>query len=302
MNWSNERYVRLYTRDTTGWLLMSWQAQALFCLLLRKADRSGVIALGSHGMRGICAHVKMPWDLAEPALEELVADGCVTLRVDDSSTELTFPNYIAANEAISSNAQRQREWRKRSRNARVTPVDNSDAPVDNLLVENTNRNETSTQRDETLRDVDGRNERDATSCNTVTPIRSVPIRTDPIHLKDPDPDARAREVQLAGQVALASGSTAPVPQAEEPPPPTDADAPPPPQPKSSRPAYQRNGGGQQQPQQRYGGYVEGSVPTTAHRCLVCGTQKPPFFDDAGRRKCKDCYWGRTPPPAPTEET
>ena len=57
MRWDDERYVRLYTRDTTDWLALSWQAQGLFVLILRKVNRAGVIDLGRAGKRGLAAHV-----------------------------------------------------------------------------------------------------------------------------------------------------------------------------------------------------------------------------------------------------
>ena len=36
MDWSNERYVRVYTRDTADWLALSTDAQDLLLLLLRR--------------------------------------------------------------------------------------------------------------------------------------------------------------------------------------------------------------------------------------------------------------------------
>lgn len=46
MNWSDERYVRLFTRDTVTWLRWSFETRAIFCLMLRKVDRSGVLETG----------------------------------------------------------------------------------------------------------------------------------------------------------------------------------------------------------------------------------------------------------------
>jgi len=47
MDWSNERYVRVYTRDTAEYLALCWQAKALLSLLLRKCDRAGVVVVRS---------------------------------------------------------------------------------------------------------------------------------------------------------------------------------------------------------------------------------------------------------------
>ncbi len=43
MDWSNEHYVRVYTRDTRDLLAITWQARALWWEMLRKADQSGVV-------------------------------------------------------------------------------------------------------------------------------------------------------------------------------------------------------------------------------------------------------------------
>lgn len=157
MNWEDERYVRVYTRDTTSWLLWSWQAQALFCLLLRKADRTGAIDLGAHGKRGVCAHVKMPWELAEGALDELLTDGCLQVRNETSTdrnakTILVFVNFVAAQEAVASSKLRQQRWREK-------------APKPN---------ETSTDGDVSLRNVDAAR-RGETRGDSV-PSRAVPSR------------------------------------------------------------------------------------------------------------------------------
>ena len=93
MNWPDERYVRLYTRDTPSWLMLSFPAQGLFCLLLRKVDRAGTLELGRAGTKGVglaIGHVHQ-WTMLEPALKELLADGCVQIKGDllvvDPSTE-----------------------------------------------------------------------------------------------------------------------------------------------------------------------------------------------------------------------
>lgn len=130
MNWSNERYVRLYTRDTSDWLLLSWQAQALLCLLLRKADRLGEIDLGRHGLKGVAAHVKMPWKVAEPALEELLADGVVHREDREGRLLLVFKNYTIANESTSAGAERMRRYRERHRDAREASPRDETSPGD----------------------------------------------------------------------------------------------------------------------------------------------------------------------------
>lgn len=197
MNWSDERYVRLYTRDSTSWLLWSWQAQALFTLLLRKADRTGAIDLGSHGKKGICAHLKMPWDVAGPALDELLEDGCLAY-LEGTSSRLVFRNYVAAQEAVASPSLRQKAWRDRRREEpALRDVDARNGHRASALRgvdETSRRDETSTGRDEAstganeaLRNVDAAD----SPVTPVTPSRAVPIRSVPDQPEDPE-RARAR--------------------------------------------------------------------------------------------------------------
>jgi hypothetical protein len=111
MRWEDERYVRVYVRDTAEWLALGWQAQALLILLLRKADRAGIVHTGKAGVRGLAALVAMPLEVVTPAVEALLSDGC--LRSMEGG--YVFPNFLAAQEAKSSDAQRKREQRARDR-------------------------------------------------------------------------------------------------------------------------------------------------------------------------------------------
>jgi hypothetical protein len=111
VRWEEERYVKLYTRDTADWLALPWQAQGLFALILRKVDKAGILALGKHGRRGLAAHLggASAWPEIEPHLDTLIADGCVTIR----DGALVIPNFTAAQEAAQSTAARKRAQRER---------------------------------------------------------------------------------------------------------------------------------------------------------------------------------------------
>ncbi len=113
MRWEDERYVRLYVRDTVDWLALSFEAQGLLALILRKVDRAGLLPLGKHGKRGAAVAVghTARWPTIEPALEELIADGCV--RIEGAT--LIVPNFIEAQETPQSDTQRKRESRARAR-------------------------------------------------------------------------------------------------------------------------------------------------------------------------------------------
>src|SRR5690242_5222631 len=113
LDWSEERYARIYCRDTLDWQCLSWNAQALWMHLNRKATRSGRIDLGRSGLRGVPALVGRP-DMRqelEQAMAELLGDGCVVLEGD----VLVIPDFVEAQEAVSSGAKRMRELRERKR-------------------------------------------------------------------------------------------------------------------------------------------------------------------------------------------
>jgi hypothetical protein len=129
MDWANERYVRIYTRDTADDQVLSWQARGLWPLLIRKADRAGVITT-NHGPRGIAALIQWPIDVVTAALAELVEDGRV--RECSAPRGYVIPNYIQAQETPSSTAQRKREEREARRDAANGSVTKRDHESQNV--------------------------------------------------------------------------------------------------------------------------------------------------------------------------
>ena len=111
MDWSNERYVRLYVRETVGDVALSWQARAIWKEILPKCDRAGVIGLGRHGLRGLAGLIRIPREIVEEYFQELIEDG----RVRITGQYLIVPNYIEAQEATQSDRQRAAESRSRRR-------------------------------------------------------------------------------------------------------------------------------------------------------------------------------------------
>lgn len=125
MDFSNERYVRLYVRDTTSWKLLKWEGQAVWTLLYRKADRSGVISLdGLEPWEAATLHCDLPEEVSKPGMERCLARGWVVRDGD----RLVFPKYIEANETPMSDAQRARE----SRGKRAALSQNVTAPSQNV--------------------------------------------------------------------------------------------------------------------------------------------------------------------------
>jgi hypothetical protein len=167
MNWSDERYVRLYTRDSSDWLCMSFLAQGLLCLVMRKVDRAGVLPLGRSGRKSVAIAIghAHQWPMLEPALEELLEDGCVKIEGD----LLVIPNFIEAQEALASDAARAKKHREVRRDLAKLGVKNTSHPVTDRHEPNEPCDGTVTPRDA---GVTGR-------VMTVTPSLAVPNRTEP---------------------------------------------------------------------------------------------------------------------------
>ena len=132
LNWSDERYARIYSRDTMDWLLLSWRARGLYALLRRAADRSGIIRLGRAGRRGVAALVNAVNEADEvlAALGELERDGWIELGDAGSGSGpcIVIPEFIESEEARTSDAARQRVRRERVRDkARANVIASTDS-------------------------------------------------------------------------------------------------------------------------------------------------------------------------------
>lgn len=111
MRWEDERYVRLYTRDTITWKMLPWEGKALLALLFRKVDRAGLIDVGDYGAEGVAALVDLPTDVVSEGLAALIK--ARTVQWAEGGTVLLVPNFLTAQEAHQSDAQRKRDQRER---------------------------------------------------------------------------------------------------------------------------------------------------------------------------------------------
>lgn len=111
LNWADERFVKMYTRDTVNWVRLSYDARSLFMHLIRKVDRAGVLEVGVDGEEGIAALLAAPLDTVRTALVELRDRG--TIQVKDGN--LVIPNFLEAQESRMSDSLRQSELRARRR-------------------------------------------------------------------------------------------------------------------------------------------------------------------------------------------
>lgn len=194
MDWSNERYARLYTRDTTTWKLLDWRARCTLALLLRKVSRAGILEVDGHGIRGLAAALEMPYEVVKPGVEQLMAEGIDI--VVQTPNAFVLSKYIEAQEAISSPAHRSREYRARQRDmalAGVTFRDGSVTKRDDQDGEDDfeDQDSTVTKRDAGVTKRDGSvTKRDDTPPETVTlvPVLSGERSDPPAPSGLPDPD------------------------------------------------------------------------------------------------------------------
>ena len=113
MDWANERWVKLYTRNSVEWELLAWQARALLPLLMRRCDASGVIDFPSRvgATRSIAKYLDVPEDVVAAGLDDL--ESSETIEIRDCS--LLLVNFVEAQEANATPAERQRRKRERAK-------------------------------------------------------------------------------------------------------------------------------------------------------------------------------------------
>jgi hypothetical protein len=157
MRWEDERYVRVYVRDTVTWKLLPWQAKCLLVVLMRKLDRAGVLDLGkTEPTKAVAAIVEIPLEVVTTGLPALIDSS--TLELSDHS--IVMPNFIEAQECSMSDNQRKRESRARQRDL---------ARAQSLI-----SHETSRHGDEMNRDRPETSQNRHTRSQVVTPYCAVP--------------------------------------------------------------------------------------------------------------------------------
>lgn len=110
MDWTNERWVKLYTRDGGDLMAVGWQGRLIWYELLRKVDPAGILCAEPDLLPGL---LRIPVEVFELGWPRMVQRGMVTIR----DGRVIVPNFIEAQEARASDKQRQRESRARRRAA-----------------------------------------------------------------------------------------------------------------------------------------------------------------------------------------
>jgi hypothetical protein len=109
MDYGNEPWIKVYTRDTGGWSSLTWQARGLSLEISRKLDARGELSLGARGLPALAGLLRASWSEIEPFVRELIGDG--RLVVDGAM--LRDPGHVERQLARTSDALRKKMQRDR---------------------------------------------------------------------------------------------------------------------------------------------------------------------------------------------
>lgn len=151
MKYDDENWIKIYTRDTAGWVILSWQARGIALELSRKLPKNtGELSLGRRGIEALGPLLRAPWPEIKAAVEELIADG--RLEYDAERQVIRDPQHAERQNAVSTSKARTQKWRDAKRPAALVPPPSSAPPASTV----------------TLRDVD---RQPVTTCDAVTSPR-----------------------------------------------------------------------------------------------------------------------------------
>lgn len=112
MDWANERYVRLYVRDTLTWKRLGHEGRCMVALIMRKLDRCGILEVdGCELAEAVSILTESPYEFAKTGIERILELGVMEF----ADGQLVAPNFVEAQEAKQTDAQRSREYRARRR-------------------------------------------------------------------------------------------------------------------------------------------------------------------------------------------
>lgn len=168
MRWEDERYCRLYTRDTATWMLLPWQSRCLLPLVLRKMDRAGVIEVAAgEESQALALLLHVPADLVEVGLAGLIGRGVVVL----DEGRLLMPNFMEAQECSQSDKVRKQVSRAKAATRKASSQIVTDGHRQSHAVTDCHKQSQSV--------TDGHS-----SSQMVTPSLAVPSRAEPLKDKD----------------------------------------------------------------------------------------------------------------------
>jgi len=117
MDFTNERYVCLYVRDTTTWKRLPWPSRMILPNILRKLDRSGLMELeGMTAAACVALHLEVPLEFVAEALPPLFRpmdpNDASTAILTLTPTAIFWPRFRDGQDSTKSDKQRQRESRE----------------------------------------------------------------------------------------------------------------------------------------------------------------------------------------------
>lgn len=125
MKYEDENWIKIYTRDSAGWISLSWQARGVALELARKLPKAtGELSLGRRGLEALAALLRAPWSEIEPWVRELIEDG--RLEYDEAAQIIRDPQHADRQNAVASGKTRTADWR--ARDAARRAVTDGDAP------------------------------------------------------------------------------------------------------------------------------------------------------------------------------
>lgn len=113
MNFEDEEYVRLYTRDTVTMKRIGWEGRTVLWHLMRKVEGSGVLELdaGDDAAEAVAALCDLSEELARTGLERLASRGVTELH----GSSLVLVKFVEAQNARRSDRLRAQDYRDRKR-------------------------------------------------------------------------------------------------------------------------------------------------------------------------------------------
>lgn len=121
MDYANESYVRLYSRDTKTWLLLGYDGQNTLMHLLRRVDRAGVLDVdGADPAEVVSMVCRVPIEPTRSGLARILEHGVAVI----DGGRLVLPRFLEAQETSKSDKARQRESRERRRAVDPRPKTN----------------------------------------------------------------------------------------------------------------------------------------------------------------------------------
>lgn len=114
MKWHQERWIRLYRKDSVDWMGLSRDSRGTFLQLLKWVDDEGY-ATAKRGLYQAVASMLYSTvdDDLKAEVDELIEDGCLVYI--EAERRIFVPNFAEAQTARSAEAERKARWRDGSR-------------------------------------------------------------------------------------------------------------------------------------------------------------------------------------------